>query len=274
MRWTSLTGLGLGIAGAALIWKGYTNSKRLDIREEEIGIAELPHQFHGFRLLHLTDLHLRQNSTRGDELLSIIEDLDPDLVCLTGDYVYTSLSLPDIEAFFRGLSQRPTVIGTFGNADYREGITASVRSSWERFFPFLANSALCLDRHGESCWVVGVDDPHLGRDSLLTALTCVPPGAPVILLAHSPEIIERPMDPRVRLILCGHTHGGQICLPCGRALYHNTTLPARYSAGRHQLGDAVLYISRGIGSTRLPLRFGCLPEITLFTLRRNREGDK
>lgn len=271
MNWKSLSGIGLGIAGAMLLWKGYRNSHRLELHHETVVIPDLPPHFDGFRLLHLTDIHLRRDSSRGEELLAITEDIDPDLVCLTGDYVFTSLSLPNIELFFRGLAQRPAVVGVFGNADYREGVSQEVRSTWGRFFPFLCNSALCLERQGECLWVAGVDDPHLWRDSLYSAMEMVPPDAPTILLAHSPEIIERPLDPRIRLILCGHTHGGQICLPNGRALYHNTTLPARFSAGRHDLNGATIYISRGIGSTRLPLRYGCLPEITLFTLTRGGE---
>lgn len=270
MRWQSLTGVGLGIAGAAVLWKGFTNTRRLDLHMEMVSIADLPPLFDGFRILHLTDLHLRQYTSRVEELLATVEEIDPDLVCLTGDYAFTSLSLPDVESFFAGLAQRPAVVATLGNADYRDGITAAVHARWASYFPFLNNSALCLNRGNESLWVAGVDDPHLGRDSLLSAMEMIPRDAPTILLAHSPEVILRPMDPRVRLILCGHTHGGQICLPNGIALYQNTSrLPARFASGRHDFNGATLYISRGIGSTRLPLRYGCLPEITLFTLTRN-----
>lgn len=272
MRWRSLAGIGLGILGAALVWKGYRNSKTLELRHEWIVIPDLPPQFEGFRILHLTDLHMRAGTTLGEELLAVIEEIDPDLVCMTGDYVYTSLSLPDIDTFFHGLSQRPAVVGVFGNADYREGITETCRANWSRFFPFLSNAAICLERENDCLWIAGVDDPHIGRDALLVALDQVPKDAPVILLAHSPEVIERPLDPRVRLILSGHTHGGQICLPGRHALYHNTSLPPCYSSGRHDVNGTTLYVSCGIGSTRLPLRYGCLPEITLFTLQQKGEG--
>ncbi|HEX2950963.1 MAG TPA: metallophosphoesterase [Armatimonadota bacterium] len=271
MRLTSLTGIGLGIAGLALLWKGFANSNQLELRCETVRIPHLPKGFQGFRILQISDLHLRQYSARGEELLQKIEEIDPDLVCLTGDYAFTSLSLPNVEAFFDRLAQRPAVVGIFGNADYRPGITDEIRAHWNKFFPFLSNSALCLERQGESIWIAGVDDPHLGRDSVMSAMDMVPANATTILLAHSPEVILRPLDPRIRLILSGHTHGGQICLPGGQALYHNTLLPKRFSSGRHNLGSVTLYVSRGIGSTRLPLRYGCLPEITLFTLIGNGE---
>lgn len=268
MRWSSLAGIGLGFVTFTILWKGLRNSQKLDLRHETVTIPDLPTSFDGFRILHLTDIHIKQYSPRGEELLNLIEDIDPDLVCMTGDYVFTSLSLANIESFFFGLAQRPAVVGVLGNADYREGISDEVRVGWSRFFPLLLNSSLCLERQGESLWVVGVDDPHTGRDNVYTAMSLVPEGAPTILLAHSPEVILRPLDPRLRLILCGHTHGGQICLPSGKALYHNTSLPSKFSSGLHDVNGVPMYISRGIGSTRLPIRFGCLPEITLFTLIR------
>lgn len=268
MRWSTWAGIGLGIvAGSMLLQRGADNSRRLTLNHETIPIPDLPEAFDQFRLLQLSDLHLRRYSQMGDELLAMVAAINPDLVCLTGDYLYTALSLPELEDFFYGLSQYPTV-GVFGNADYRPGITKTVREEWSKYFPFLKNNALCLDRDGDDLWIVGVDDPHHRRDDLTTAMAPVPDDAPAILLAHSPEIIQRPLDPRIRLILTGHTHGGQICLPGGKALYTNIDLPREFSAGRHQLGNAVLYISRGVGSTRLPLRYKCLPEITLFTLVR------
>lgn len=269
MRWTTLAGLGLGVlAGTALLARGHANSKRLEITRETVMIPELPPAFDHFRLLHLTDMHLRKHSSVPELLLAKVQECAPDLVCLTGDFVFTALSLPAVERFLAALAQCTTAVAVYGNADYRPGVTPEARERWASYLPFLNNSALCLEREGDYLWLAGVDDPHLGRDSVPTAMTMVPPAVPVILLAHSPEVIERSLDPRIRLILSGHTHGGQICLPGGRALYHNTSLPPEYSSGRHQIGNAVLYISRGIGATRLPLRYACLPEITLFTLER------
>lgn len=270
MRWSTLTGLGLGAVGVALFAKGMRACDELALTEATVSIPELPAPFDGFRLLHLTDLHFRRRSPRIAEVLALVDQVDPDLVCLTGDYAFTALSLPEVATFFDGLSHRQTV-AVYGNADYRPGISTAVREAWARQVPFLANTALCLQRGGASLWVAGVDDPHLGRDSVMTALSVVPPDAPTLLLAHSPEVILRSLDPRVRLILSGHTHGGQICLPNGRALYHNTALPATFAAGRHTVGKATLYVSRGVGATRLPLRFGCPPECTVFTLSRDGE---
>lgn len=267
MRWSTLAGIGAGIAGVCILRKGIRNSQRLQITRETIEIPALPAAFEGFRLLHLTDLHLRRRTPVVDELLSIVEAIRPDLVCLTGDYAFTALSLDDVECFLRGLAALSPAVGVYGNADYRTGITDRERAQWAQIIPFLDNRALCLERSGEALWIAGVGDPHSGRDCLPEAVQMIPAQVPVILLAHSPEVILRPIDPRVCLILTGHTHGGQICLPGGIALYRNAAIPASFASGRHQFNDTTLYVSRGIGATRIPVRYGCLPEMTLFTLR-------
>ena len=268
MRWSSLLGFGLGVAGAVAIARGMANSRQLEVTFETVAIPDLPAPFEDFRLLHLADLHLRCRTPRPAELLALADMAQPDLVCLGGDYASTALSLNEVEEFFARLIDRWPTVGVFGNSDYRPDIDAAARARWTKYLPFLSNSALCLARGGGQLWIAGVDDPHLGRDSLPAAMGKVPPDAPAILLAHSPEVILRPLDPRIRLIICGHTHGGQICLPGGKALYSNTRLPAKYASGRHEIDGAVMYVSRGIGSTRLPLRYGCPPEATVFTLTR------
>ncbi|MHB9026262.1 MAG: metallophosphoesterase [Armatimonadota bacterium] len=267
MHWQAWSKIGLGVLLGAAIFRGVANSRKLQVREETACIPDLPEQFAGFRLLQISDLHLPRRSNMIPLLLEHIVEIDPDLLCLTGDFVFTALSLQTVDAFLTALAPR-RVLGVLGNADYRPGITDADRQRWERQITLLNNRAIRLDRGDDHLWIAGVDDPHQGRDSLLTALEAVPAAAPTILLAHSPEVILRGIDPRIRLILSGHTHGGQICLPNGNALYTNTSLPRRYASGWHTLGNAQMYVSRGVASTRVPLRYGCPPEITLFTLLR------
>ena len=272
MHWNKIIGLGLGLVGLAIVAKGYLNSRRLELCEDTVVIPELPEAFDGFRLLFLTDLHFHPSTPRIAQILTCIDKLQPNLVCLGGDYTTGAHSLASVDEFFHCLGSRASAVGIYGNTDYRLDIPRKARKNWAEVIPFLNNSAMPITRDGQTLWVAGVNDPHLGLARPALALREVPPDAPVILLAHSPEIIRHPLDPRIRLVLCGHTHGGQICLPGGRALYNNMSLPMAFASGRHQLEHAVLYVSRGLGSTRVPLRFNCLPEITLFTLTRQREG--
>ena len=136
-------------AGLAVIWRGVANSSRLEMREETIPILDLPEAFEGFRLLFLSDFHFRRHSSRPEELLTAIEQIDPDMVCLGGDYAFTALSLPEVAFFFRRLALRPGVVGVYGNTDYREGITFAERESWGTFSPSWL-TARCAWSAGES----------------------------------------------------------------------------------------------------------------------------
>ncbi len=254
-----------GAAGAAALWQGIKNSKHLELSEIDVELPGLPEQFNDFRLLFITDTHLRQNTGKIDLILQKCDEAKPDIICLGGDYCFTSMSSASAIKLFDALSERCKTVGILGNADYR--INEDTRKSWTRHLKLLINHSLCLTRYGKELWITGVDDPHHDRDILPIALAPVPENATVILLAHSPEIINRPIDKRIKLILTGHTHGGQICMPDGKALYNNISLPMEFSSGLHKVGDAKLYVSRGVGSTRVPVRFSCPPELTLIKLK-------
>lgn len=268
MRWEPIAAVALGAVAAVLLTRGIANTRRLQVTRETIPIPGLPKAFDGFTLLHLTDLHLRTHSDWPERLLAVTHELAPDCVCLTGDYIIQRGAFPRMITFLTQLAEIvENVIAVFGNADYREQLlTKSQRDELMRTIPFLHNAPAAISRNGQRLWFAGVEDPHDRHADLTTALALAPPDVPIILLAHSPEIIRDRLDPQIRLILTGHTHGGQICLPGGFAPYTNMRLPRRYVTGRHQVDGAVLYVSRGIGSTRLPLRYNCPPEVTLFTL--------
>ncbi|OPZ82679.1 MAG: phosphodiesterase YaeI [bacterium ADurb.Bin429] len=271
MRWVPVAAITLGAVTAGLIARGIANTRQLSVSRETVAIPELPDAFAGFSLLHLTDLHLRTVSRWPERLLTLARDLAPDCVCLTGDYIVQRGAYPKLTAFLTALAAVvPRCFAVFGNADYREPLlTMAQRRELTRTVSFLRNASATITRGSQQLWFAGVEDPHDEYADLEAALANVPSAAPVLLLAHSPEIITDALDPRIRLILSGHTHGGQICLPGGFAPYTNMRLPRRFVAGRHQVGNAVLYVSRGIGSTRLRMRFNCSPEATLFTLTRS-----
>ncbi len=233
MHWKKTFGIGLGLLGLAVLAKGYLNSKSPALSAETIVIPELPESFEGFRLLFLTDLHFRPWSTLIASVLTRIHEMQPDLVCLGGDYTLGARSLSSVDEFFHCLGSMVPAVGIYGNTDYRLDIPRKARKHWAEEIPFLKNSAMPITHDGQTLWVAGVNDPHLGFDRPAVALRDVPPGVPVILLAHSPEVIRHRLDPRIRLVLCGHTHGGQICLPGGRAIYRNMSLPAELASGRH-----------------------------------------
>ena len=116
-------------------------------------------------------------------------------------------------------------------------------------------------------WVIGVDDPHYyGCDDLPGALESVPSEAFKILLVHSPEIIEKAEAAGIDLYLCGHTHGGQICLPLLGPLISNSNCARKYTRGQWQYKHLQGYTSPGVGTSGVPVRFFCPPELGLIEL--------
>jgi uncharacterized protein len=135
-----------------------------------------------------------------------------------------------------------------------------------RGFTPLVNQAVRIQVAGVDLWIAGVDDLTEGRPDLAAALAGVPEGAPVLLLAHNPDIWLDPLVERVDLVLSGHTHGGQVRLPgIGAAHTQGTHLSRRRPAGWFQRGQTRMFVSRGLGES-IPLRFGVRPQIALIRL--------
>jgi predicted MPP superfamily phosphohydrolase len=133
----------------------------------------------------------------------------------------------------------------------------------------LLNESVQLHRNNESLTLVGADDPHYFRsDDLRKACADVPGDVCKILLVHSPEVIQEAEQVGFAAYLCGHTHGGQICLPGGMPLISNSRAAWRFSSGPWQYRDMVGYTSRGSGVSIVDVRFNCAPEVTIHTLRR------
>ena len=132
----------------------------------------------------------------------------------------------------------------------------------------LMNEAEAICRGSDRLWLAGVDDPHFYRmDDLNTALEGVPQHDAVVLLSHSADGHVRAEHSGVDLLLCGHTHGGQICLPGSVPITLESALPRRMGAGPWQYNNMTSYTSVGAGSSVVPVRLNCPPEITLHRLR-------
>ena len=133
----------------------------------------------------------------------------------------------------------------------------------------LLNESEALEDGGRGLFLVGVDDPHFFRaDNLEKAFGGVPEQAASVLLCHSPELYRQAAHSGVGLMLCGHTHGGQICLPGGFPLFTNADCPRDLArGGPWRYGRLQGYTSVGAGSSVVDVRFNCRPEVTVHTLR-------
>ncbi len=235
-----------------------------------VPVRNLPTPFHGFTILHLSDLHQKRFGKNQARLLSLIKRYRYDMVALTGDLINRSRPQGDAALeLVSGLGAKPLFFVNGNNewdAAYLHGyrVTGLLSAAG---VTILDNRAIPLTRGGEHVWIAGVDDPISGKERLTRALSGTKDSAPVILLAHSPILFPRAARAGVGLLLAGHTHGGQIRIPLVGALWAPDMgfLPP-WDYGEFQRGETTLIVNGGLGESIFPIRFNMPPEIVLVTL--------
>jgi predicted MPP superfamily phosphohydrolase len=217
------------------------------------------------RIVHLSDLHTSGRGGREARVLSLTRQLHPDVIVLTGDTVANGPShLPVAEAanVRAVLSELSAPLGVFavpGNWEYARGLGDPHRLFEGTRVRLLQNEAVELRA---DLWLAGLDDAWASDPKL--AFRAVPTGVAAIALVHSPSSFPD-IAPGAALVLAGHSHGGQVRLPFLPPLW---TPPGTngYVAGWYEQGTSRMYVSRGIGTSLLPLRFLCRPEIAVIDL--------
>jgi predicted MPP superfamily phosphohydrolase len=246
---------------------GQRNALDVKVTQTEFVFKNLPAAFDGFRILHISDLHMDGIPRLLDVLIRMIEPLEYDLCVLTGDFregILGAYDEPSELAVRLREAVTTDVLGVLGNHDAIEMVSALERGG----ICMLLNEHKVIQRDGEQIVILGVDDPHYYQaDDLERALAGSPPGVFKILLAHSPEIIEKAFAAGVDFYLCGHTHAGQVCLPGGKPLLTSSRGPDHCKNGRWEHSGVTGYTSPGAGASSVPIRFNCPPEITIHTLR-------
>jgi predicted MPP superfamily phosphohydrolase len=248
--------------------RGKRNARDIRLRHNEIDIPALPAAFDGYTILHLTDMHLDMSPDIPHVLSDAVRDLNYDVCVLTGDIRKDTFGQYDTALdYLRQVRThlKEEVYGVLGNHDTIRMVpvleTMGIR--------MLLNEAVRLDRGGEAIYLAGIDDPHYYRsDNIEKAAAVVPHEAVSILLAHSPEIYRHAAYADFDVLLCGHTHGGQICLPGGRPLMCNASCPREMCAGPWRYHGLRGYTSVGSGACVVDVRLNCPPEVTLHHLRR------
>jgi predicted MPP superfamily phosphohydrolase len=260
--------LRVGLRLTGLYTRGERNARNAVLRPLRFAFDALPPAFHGFTILHLSDLHVDGLPDLAEDIYARIQHLEVDLCVLTGDYRFKSygpcedvyLSLEKLVPHIRA---RYGIVGILGNHDVSEKVPHLERMG----IRMLINEAFELRHRGESIWLVGLDDPHYyGCDDLPGALRGVPEEAFKMLLVHTPELVAEAAEYGVQLYLCGHTHGGQICLPGVGPVFTGTSCPRKYLHGIWQHRSMHGYTSAGVGASIVPVRFRCPPEIGLIEL--------
>jgi uncharacterized protein len=271
---------GLAVGGLSLAGIGtsvhsfYFERFWYDIRQVKLEFPNLPSAFSGMIIVQFSDIHLGHYFDN-DRLAAVIELLRPlgaDLLCFTGDLFDVNIG-NDSERTSTLLATLEAPLGKWaclGNHDYWAGSTPVTRVLEKANFRVLNNTSQAIRRGGEAIRIAGIDDWLKGKPNLDLAVGGRPSSEFTLLLAHEPDIADLTQQYPVDLQLSGHSHGGQISLP-GISTLTAPPKGKKYIAGLHKFpGSALkLYTNRGIGTTIIPFRLFCRPEITVFTLVRS-----
>lgn len=246
-RVVRVLGTVVAVVAAAYGWARFVEPRWLQVTRHSVDAPVSP----PVKIAHLSDLHSRDIGTVERALLEALEAEKPDVILISGDSVAED-GRPD-----EVLAKLSAPLGVF--------IVNGNHEHWHGYRP----PGVLVNRSAQvrpGLWVVGLDDAMAGKPSLGTALAGVPEGAFRLGLFHSPALFDQVSD-ALPVSFAGHTHGGQVRLP-GLAPLWLPRGSGSYVEGWYARGSSRLYVSRGIGTTVLPLRFFCRPELAIVTVGR------
>jgi len=249
--------------------KGYGNAKTIMVNELSLNFPNLPPAFDGFRILHLSDLHLDSIPGFASLIIDKIKDLRFDLCLLTGDY------RRDISGSFTHILKPVKILSKYIRAPYgtfavlgNHDTYLMARYEEESGMDLLINESVEVIKDGEKILITGTDDPYnFYTEPALLCLETKGYGFKIALV-HTSELARTASGNNYDLYLCGHTHGGQICLKEGVPLISHQFEGKQFNQGKWLLGKMTGYTSRGVGVSGMPIRFNCPAEITMIHLTR------
>ncbi len=263
-----------GLKLSGLHSRGHRNALDIQVRDIDIHLPTLPRELDGYRIMHLTDLHLDAIEGLDRTLSKALRGVEADLCVLTGDYREADTGpcddfIPLIRRAIAPIQCPDGIFAVLGNHDTHEMVphleVLGVR--------VLANESSVVSSRGTRLVISGIDDVHNYYTAAAPAALADAPAGFKVALVHSPELAGVAAENGFGLYLCGHTHGGQVCLPGGRPivthLYQHRDLASGLWEHRGMRG----YTSPGIGTSCIPVRFFTRPEITRITLRATQAGN-
>ncbi|MDE1154485.1 MAG: metallophosphoesterase [Acidobacteriaceae bacterium] len=266
-------------AAGVTAYSGTHARHELEIIQREVPIQDLPDAFDGFRIVQISDLHYAEYTETWflEKVISEVNALNADLVLITGDFISRgplsnryAYRKAGVCAELLSTLTAPERYGCLGNHDVGVGAGHVIDPLEANGTPILVDSYRAIERGDARIWLAGTDDAGTRTPDLDLAIPNYP-DAPVILMAHEPDFVDRiiqhPRFPMIDMTLSGHTHGGQIRLPFVGPLIL-PPLGQKYVHGEFQFGHMQLYVNRGIGAVGVPFRLNCPSEISIHILRR------
>ncbi len=259
------------LAGGIFVADAAIEARGLIVTRHDVASPTLPSGLDGMRIAHLTDLHLPCAAAE-----RVVDELarDPvDLVVITGDTISRHRKLPLVTPYVSRVRGRVATVAVRGNNDHWAKVSVPTLSAAYAAAgaTLLENAHTVVELGGDKLQIVGLDDPGVGHPDVNAAWRGADPSLPTLWLLHAPAFIDRivphpPSLPPALLVLAGHTHGGQIRGPGCTPVVPRAS--GRFRQGFYDAPLGRVYISRGIGTSVVPLRFLCPPELPIFTLRR------
>ncbi|MFD2443333.1 metallophosphoesterase [Bacillus sp. CGMCC 1.16607] len=265
-----LTMIGTGYGG--YFYAHQIEPRLLKVASHSITHTDIPSSFNGFKIVQFSDTHLgfQYNLDQFKKMLNQINQLQPDVIFFTGDLMDAPNQYPYAEEIIPLLKNLQAPFGKYaiyGNHDhggYGSDIYKNIMDQSE--FTLLLNQSEQISMVDKSrIHIIGLDDAMLGKPNFSKAFHQIPSNEYKILLSHAPDLADEAVKYNVQIQLSGHSHGGQIKIPFVGALI-TPPFAKKYVEGFYEIENLLLYVNRGIGTTRLPFRFLSKPEITMFTL--------
>jgi len=267
----SSTGLIIGLgATISLLWLNNEYDHPV-VERIQIPIPDLAPELEVFRIVQISDIHLGPLTTIElvDQAIEMANQLKPDLTLLTGDYVWHEVeAIHELMPSLARLNAKYGVYACLGNHEIWTDVNVITQAFQMERIPLLVNEGMSIPVGEASLYLASLDDGWSGRPDLEAAMQNWTPGATTVLLMHEPDLADNyASDGRINLQLSGHSHGGQIRFPFVGALI-TPYLSWKYPIGLYNVNGMWLYTNRGLGTTNIPLRVNCAPEITEITLIR------
>lgn len=258
----------LGLGGLLTTDALFREPQAFKVEEVALPLAKIP-PGRELRLVHISDLHIRAFHSYYQRVARTVNDLAPEIILVTGDFLEKDRNLSDVRRFLELLHASMGIYAVQGNWEYWARLEGeNMRRHLARSgVTLLIDQRLDLDLRNVPISVLGLDYPST-VDRLKKLQEEADPSRVNLLLSHVPAFNHEELDGRIDLILCGHTHGAQVRIPFVTPFY----LPrfsGSFVSGMYRVGptDTPLYVNRGIGTSIFPVRFMCRPEITLFRLQ-------
>lgn len=235
----------------------------IEINREEIYNNKIKENL---KILHLSDLHFNFDRNYQQKLLKIVNNLEYDFLFFTGDYVNKEQYILNLNQFLEKIDNKENAFAVFGNHDYEYNLDKLESAFKENNIKILDNKGQTLNIKNNNVNIIGVETPDLEKDKFNKATEDLNLTQNInLLLSHTYHIVKRDKLDDINLVLAGDTHGGQINIPFINQIINNK-FELKYKSGKYILNHLILLINRGIGTSILPFRINCKPEVLLITL--------